>query len=241
MTYFFIYFISSLLCNLFVKKGFCTLFCFYVLETAKHIFLRFEKICGGRLGALRCAMGEDHFWRKTSVTPDAFLIKIWASPFAVRFGGQATALGRTGWILVYRPKEGAPSGSMQWRFLFWHRQKRRKRYFCKSNKTPPLVSARNHKKLLWFEEVGNQARIAIALAKSHASVRQNGEALFVSSSWHWARFNGFNVCHDLMALWSLYSATNCRKSGKYTVPLFRFFMDFLQIHILAFYGHVILP
>lgn len=67
----------------------------------------------------------------------ALLAKIGA-----RFAPTSGRLLRTGGCL------GRRNGSMQWRFLFWHRQKRKKRYFCKSNKTPPLVSARNHKKML---------------------------------------------------------------------------------------------
>lgn len=155
--------------------------------------------------------------------------------------------GRTGWILVYRPKEGAPSGSMQWRFLFWHRQKRRKRYFCKSNKTPPLVSARNHKKMLWFWGGGEWSENSDS-ARFRPFRRSVGED---DNSWRspflkrvpfiGLDFNGlyyvpwFNVIMDYIEY------QKAPKGGKYTVPPFGFFVVFLHVHKTGKNGQVIYP
>lgn len=79
------------------------------------------------------------------------------------------------------------------------------------------------------------ARIAIALALptsvgGRLKDDRAGEALFLMSSIHWARFNGFNVCHDLMALWA-YIVPKSAKNWEIYCPNFWLFMDYLKIHI----------
>ena len=145
--------------------------------------------------------------------------------------------GRTGWIFLSKTKkEGSPSAPLQGRFLFDPVKKQKAFLFAKRNRNVPLVSARNWKMALFWGngltgENSDSARLAHFGGRS-AERRQWRRSPFY-------RVSGIGL--DLMALWSLYSATNCRKSGKYTAPLFRFFMDFLQIHILAFYGHIRFP
>ena len=45
---------------------------FACLQSAKLIFLRFEKICGGRLGRTSVRMGEDQEWQKRRLLPTLF-------------------------------------------------------------------------------------------------------------------------------------------------------------------------
>ena len=99
--------------------------------------------------------------------------------------------GCTGWIFLPKTKkEGSPFAPCKGAF-FLTLSKSRGRYFCKSNKTPPLVSARNHKKCSDFEGgVGNEARIAIALALTASAVgRPTGD-----NSWR------SPFCIEFMAL-----------------------------------------
>lgn len=126
------------------ENDFCTLFLFLRAGDCEAYFFAVRKNMWRQAWRTSVRSLVHLGQEKVSVAPDIFWLIKWIRP-SVRFDGQATAIRSHGVNFGRRDQKRALPCSMQWRFLFWHRQKRRKRYFCKSNKTPPLVSARNHK------------------------------------------------------------------------------------------------